>query len=139
MFNNTKYNIVNWDNLLIDGHNRYEIAQRHDLEFEVREVEFENENDAKVWIIQHQFGRRNLADFVKYELEQVKAAIQREKGREKLSEAGNKGNQIRWNKESPLSIFDKGDKMEKHDTRKEIAMTHIPKSRFTLFFSAISP
>ena len=107
-----------WDNngthLLIDGHNRYKIATNHGLDFEVNPYEFNDENDVKLWMIDNQKGRRNLSDFVKYELSQFKADILREKGADKY--AATVG---RPSKES-LSIID-NDKIDKHNTREEIA------------------
>ena len=54
--------------VLIDGHNRYEICQKHDIEFVTVEQHFESNSDAKLWIIKNQFGRRNISDFVRAEL-----------------------------------------------------------------------
>jgi hypothetical protein len=48
-------------NTIIDGHNRYEICQRHDIPFETKVMEFPSRNDAKIWIIRNQFDRRNLS------------------------------------------------------------------------------
>jgi N6-adenosine-specific RNA methylase IME4 len=52
--------IVTWQGFIIDGHNRYEIAQRHGLEFRTVEKDFENVLDVRYWMILNQFGRRNL-------------------------------------------------------------------------------
>lgn len=52
-----------WNGILVDGHNRYEIANKHGLPFQVREVEFDSESDAEIWIIKNQFGRRNLSKY----------------------------------------------------------------------------
>lgn len=52
--------IVTWQGFIIDGHNRYEIAQRHGLEYKTIEKEFENENDVVEWMIVNQLGRRNI-------------------------------------------------------------------------------
>jgi DNA modification methylase len=52
--------IVTWNGYIIDGHNRYEIAQRYDLEFKVIKSKFESENDVIEWMIFNQLGRRNL-------------------------------------------------------------------------------
>jgi ParB-like chromosome segregation protein Spo0J len=49
-----------WNGTIIDGHNRYKIAQDHNLSFEVRELEFSDEYAAKEWMIINQLGRRNL-------------------------------------------------------------------------------
>lgn len=52
-----------WKTTLIDGHNRYEIAQAHNLEFKTVEMQFATRDDAKIWIIKNQFGRRNLSAY----------------------------------------------------------------------------
>lgn len=52
-----------WQGTLIDGHNRYEIAQRHGLNFTTTELQFGSRDDVIVWIIKNQFGRRNLSAY----------------------------------------------------------------------------
>ena len=51
-----------WKDVIIDGHNRHEIASKNGLDFAVTELNFENRNDAIEWIILHQLGRRNLTE-----------------------------------------------------------------------------
>ena len=53
---------------LIDGHNRYKIAQSHNLEYQVKEMEFSNRDEVKVWIAKNQMGRRNLLPQVRAKL-----------------------------------------------------------------------
>lgn len=55
--------LVVWGDVLVDGHNRYEICTRHDLPFDTVEVEFDSRSHAVEWIIKNQFGRRNLSDY----------------------------------------------------------------------------
>lgn len=55
--------IVTWQGFIIDGHNRYQIAQRHNLEYQTIEKAFESENDVIEWMIRNQFGRRNLNNY----------------------------------------------------------------------------
>ena len=52
--------LVTWQSILIDGHNRYEICQKHGIEYRVVEKEFENRDTVIDWIINNQLGRRNL-------------------------------------------------------------------------------
>jgi len=52
-----------WQGILIDGHNRYEIAKKYGLNFEVSTMQFENRNAVTEWIIKNQFGRRNLSAY----------------------------------------------------------------------------
>jgi len=46
--------------ILLDGHNRLEIANEHGLPFTTREVELPDRKAAVNWIIDNQLGRRNL-------------------------------------------------------------------------------
>lgn len=52
-----------WQGILIDGHNRYEIAQKHGLDFTTVEKDFASRNDAMYWMIINQFGRRDLTTY----------------------------------------------------------------------------
>lgn len=58
-----KDSLVIWNGILLDGHNRYEIAKEHGLDFSVTEMEFASREDAKLWIIKNQLGRRNLSAY----------------------------------------------------------------------------
>jgi 16S rRNA G966 N2-methylase RsmD len=55
--------IITWDGYIIDGHNRYEIATKHQLKYESIEKSFNSEDDVKEWMICNQFGRRNLSNY----------------------------------------------------------------------------
>ena len=55
--------------ILIDGHHRYQIAQKHDLSFDVLEKDFEDIQAVKDWMSSTQRGRRNISDYRKIELE----------------------------------------------------------------------
>jgi len=48
--------------VLLDGHQRYELAQKHGLEFSFVEMEFENDSQAVQWVLHNQLARRNLTD-----------------------------------------------------------------------------
>ena len=55
--------IITWNGFIIDGHNRFEIAKRWNLEYETESKRFNNENDVREWMINNQFGRRNLSNY----------------------------------------------------------------------------
>lgn len=57
-----------WNGILIDGHNRYEIATKYGLSYDVQEMEFADRAEAERWIILNQFGRRNLSKYDRTEL-----------------------------------------------------------------------
>ena len=55
--------LVLWGDIIVDGHNRFEICSRLGLGFQTVQMEFETRDDATLWIIRNQFGRRNLTDY----------------------------------------------------------------------------
>jgi len=55
--------LIIWGDVLLDGHNRYEIATKHNIPFTTVERFFDKEDDAKEWMILNQFGRRNLSNY----------------------------------------------------------------------------
>lgn len=53
--------IIVWDGVIIDGHNRFRIAEKHPhINFSTCERQFENRHEALAWICKNQLGRRNL-------------------------------------------------------------------------------
>jgi hypothetical protein len=58
--------IILWDNngsyVLVDGHNRYQICQKHQLEFKFEIKQFDSLEDVKNWMINNQLGKRNLTE-----------------------------------------------------------------------------
>lgn len=55
--------IILWNNYIIDGHNRYKIANQWNLEIETESKSFSSEEAVKEWMILNQFGRRNLSNY----------------------------------------------------------------------------
>ena len=60
----------------------------HGIEFKVEEMSFDSREDAKVWIIENQLGRRNLCDAARIELALCKAELLRAKAKRNQSLAG---------------------------------------------------
>jgi len=54
--------IIAWRGYIVDGHNRYLIAQKHNIPYEVEEYEFEDIEAVKDWMDANQLGRRNLTE-----------------------------------------------------------------------------
>jgi len=56
--------LVLWDDLLVDGHNRYAICQKHNLPFQtVQSTLFKTIDDVHLWMIEQHLGRRSVSDF----------------------------------------------------------------------------
>lgn len=52
--------LIVWNDILIDGYNRYEICQKHSIDFKTISILFADRNVVTNWIIDNQLGRRNL-------------------------------------------------------------------------------
>ncbi len=56
--------LVLWGDVLVDGHNRYGICQKHGLPFNtVQNPNFRSMEDVHLWMIDQHLGRRSLSDF----------------------------------------------------------------------------
>jgi N6-adenosine-specific RNA methylase IME4 len=100
--------IITWNGFIIDGHNRYEIATRWNLEYKTESKYFKNENDVKEWMINNQFGRRNLSNYQRSVL-----ALQLEE----VFSAKAKEQQVR----KPESVIQKSEEQKPIVTIKEVA------------------
>jgi len=101
--------IILWNNYIIDGHNRYNIAKQWNLEFETESKSFSSEDEVKIWMLDNQFGKRNLSDAQRY--------LNRNEKRKLLK---GQGKQTQGLRTDLLSIVDKKLKPE-HNTQKIIA------------------
>ena len=53
--------LVVWNNIVIDGHNRYKILQKYpQIPYRIHERNFQNRYEVISWICNNQLGRRNL-------------------------------------------------------------------------------
>jgi DNA modification methylase len=102
--------IITWNGFIIDGHNRFEIATKHQLKFETESKHFESENDVKEWMINNQFGRRNLSNYQRSVLALQLENVFSERAKENLKLSDGKGKQ----KSAEVKI-------EPIETRKEVA------------------
>ena len=56
--------LVLWGDLLVDGHNRYGICQKHQIPFNtVQNPSFQSMDDVHLWMIDNHLGRRSVSDF----------------------------------------------------------------------------
>ena len=80
--------IVVWHDIIVDGHNRYEICMRHGIPFDTKDMEFECREAAIAWICANQLGRRNITEETRkfligmqYESEKVVTRIRNKIGK----------------------------------------------------------
>ncbi|MGZ8954483.1 MAG: MT-A70 family methyltransferase [Methylovulum sp.] len=74
--------LVTWNGVLIDGHNRFELCQKHNIAFNTTEIYFQDREAAIDWIESNQLGRRNLTP------DQFKLLLGRKYNRIKLKKSG---------------------------------------------------
>ena len=56
--------LVLWGDILVDGHNRYGLCQKHGLPFNtVQNTRFRTLEDVHLWMIDQHLGRRSVSDF----------------------------------------------------------------------------
>lgn len=105
--------LIVWNNTIVDGHNRYKIAQKHPgIEFRIHEKQFNNRYEALSWICNNQLGRRNLTP------EQKKYLVGQRYAAEKHL-TFDLGNQYTLPRESGVGHFDPP--QNAHGTRTRIA------------------
>lgn len=56
--------LVLWGDVLVDGHNRHGICEKHGLPFQtVQNPHFQSMEDVHLWMIDQHLGRRSVSDF----------------------------------------------------------------------------
>jgi uncharacterized membrane protein YkoI len=56
--------LVLWGDVLVDGHNRYGICQKHGIAFNtLQSTLFNSMNDVHLWMIDQHLGRRSVSDY----------------------------------------------------------------------------
>jgi N6-adenosine-specific RNA methylase IME4 len=75
--------IITWNGFIIDGHNRFEIATKWGLDYQTESKRFDSENDVKEWMINNQFGRRNLSNYQRSVLALELESVFSERAKEK--------------------------------------------------------
>lgn len=60
--------IVTWNGYIVDGHNRYDIITKHGIkDYRVVNKKFADKDEAKIWIMKNQIGRRNVSAYLRSE------------------------------------------------------------------------
>lgn len=101
--------LVLWGDLLIDGHNRYGICQKHAIPFNtVQNHAFQSMDDVHLWMIDNHLGRRSVSDFQRGVLalrkkEIVSARLAQKQERHSPEAADGSDASVQEEKESPLT------------------------------------
>ena len=111
--------IVNEDLVVVDGHNRLELCQKHDIPYKIVVFSFADMLEAKQWALDTQKGRRNLD---KWELGKIALKLKPDiEARAKANMAAGGGDQKSEDAKSGLTTL--SDPILPVSTRKELADT----------------
>lgn len=102
--------LIVWNGVIVDGHNRYHILQKHpEIKFSTYEKAFSDRYAAIAWICKNQLGRRNLTP------EQRKYLIGKQYEAEKQSNGGDRKSSMK------KSVGQNDQLIERRHTRRRIA------------------
>lgn len=62
-FREDRGKIITWNEVIVDGHHRYQICHQNNIPFIYTKQDFVDRDAVKLWIIDEQLGRRNLNDY----------------------------------------------------------------------------
>lgn len=80
--------IMVWGDVIVDGHNRYEICNKHHIPYEVKKIDFENKEEAMRWMVRQQIGRRNLTPMQRISISEKYRPFYEKEAKENQSKAG---------------------------------------------------
>lgn len=80
--------IMVWGDIIVDGHNRYEICNKHNIPFDVKSIEFESKEEAILWMVRQQIGRRTLTPLQRIQIVEKYKPFYKKKAKENMSLGG---------------------------------------------------
>jgi len=80
--------LIVWNNILVDGHNRKEIADKLKKNYKIKGIKFKDRNAVILWIINNQLGRRNISLYDRTRLALRYEEIIKPKAKENMSKGG---------------------------------------------------
>lgn len=119
--------IMVWGDIIVDGHNRYEICNKHNIPYEVKEIEFESKEEVIIWMVRQQLGRRSLTPLQRIAIVEKYKPFYKRKAKENQSKAGkNYGVGSQKLSENSTKAFQEGSENstkvpKKIDVREELA------------------
>lgn len=80
--------LCTWNGYIVDGHNRYTICTKHNIEFSVIELGYDTKEEVISWMVDTQLGRRNLTPIQMIAIAEKYRKRYELEARENLSKAG---------------------------------------------------
>lgn len=80
--------IMEWQGFIVDGHNRYDICKKHNIEPVIGTLAYETKEEVMEWMLDIQLGRRNLTPIQKIAITEKYRPIYEKQAKENQSNAG---------------------------------------------------
>ena len=80
--------IMEWHGYIADGHNRYSICKKHNIEPVIGTLAYENKDDVKKWMLDIQLGRRNLSPIQRIAIAEKYRPFYEKEAKENQSNSG---------------------------------------------------
>lgn len=101
--------IMEWNGFIADGHNRYTICKKHNIEPVVGTLAYETKDEVMEWMLDIQLGRRNLSPIQRIAVaEKYRPIYERQAIINKSLNGGDKKSELQ-NSSTPISIESKID------------------------------
>lgn len=113
--------IVVWEDTIIDGHNRYELCRKHNIPFEVQEMQFNSKDEVIQWMIRAQLGRRNLEPAQRIALAERFRTKFEEEAKANQSKAGGDRKSEKYKKSVPPDLGEAIRKSSDNETNTKLA------------------
>lgn len=115
--------IMEWKGYIADGHNRYEICKKHNIEPIIGTLAFETKDQVIEWMFDIQLNRRNLTPIQRIAIAERKRAYYEKKARENQSEAGGDKRSNMYKKSLSVNLPKAISQNDKIDVRAKLAET----------------
>lgn len=92
--------IMEWQGFIVDGHNRYDICKKHNIEPVIGTLAYKTKEEVMEWMLDIQLGRRNLSPIQKIAITEKYRPIYEKQAKENQSKYY--GNQ--YDRESGLTV-----------------------------------
>lgn len=79
--------IMEWHGFIVDGHNRYSICRKHNIEYVVGTLAYETKEEVMEWMLDIQLGRRNLSPIQRIAIAEKYRSLYEKQARENLKQA----------------------------------------------------
>ncbi len=109
--------IMEWHGFIADGHNRYSICKKHNIDPVIGTLAYDTKEEVMRWMLDIQLGRRNLSPIQRIAIAEKYRPIYEGQAQKNLKEGGRKGGLITQSK--PLSNLT--NPLNNIDTNKKLA------------------